>query len=97
MRSTGCSAMPASALCSAASDFLGMFACGSSAALKPSLAAPRGQERLREAAKLGFKAALLPKANMPKKSDAALHKALAGMTLHPVERIEDALELARGF
>jgi len=59
--------------------------------------APRGQERLREAAKLGFKAALLPQANMPKKSDAALHKALAGMALHPVERIEDALELARGF
>ena len=59
--------------------------------------APRGQERLREAAKLGFTTALCPKANMPKKSDAALHKALAGMTLHPVERIEDALELARGF
>ena len=59
--------------------------------------APRGQERLREAAKLGFTAALLPKANMPKKSDLAQHKALAGMTLYPVERIEEALDLARGF
>ncbi|MBA4253509.1 MAG: DNA repair protein RadA, partial [Comamonadaceae bacterium] len=59
--------------------------------------APRGQERLREAAKLGFSVAVLPKANMPKKSDLAQNKALAGMTLHPVERIEEALDLARGF
>jgi len=59
--------------------------------------APRGQERLREAAKLGFKAALLPKANLPKKPDAALSKALAGMELHPIERIEDALEVLRGI
>jgi len=34
---------------------------------------------------------------MPKKSDLAQNKALAGMTLHPVERIEEALDLARGF
>jgi DNA repair protein RadA/Sms len=45
----------------------------------------RGQERIREAAKLGFKRALLPAANMPKKGD-------AGITLIPVRRLSDALE-----
>jgi DNA repair protein RadA/Sms len=59
--------------------------------------APRGQERLREAAKLGFSVAVLPKANLPKKGDAAMAKALEGMTVHPVERIEEALEIVRGL
>ena len=59
--------------------------------------APRGQERLKEAAKLGFSVAVVPKANLPKKGDAALAKALEGMTIHPVERIEEALEVVRGF
>jgi DNA repair protein RadA/Sms len=45
----------------------------------------RGQERIREAAKLGFKRALLPAANMPKKGD-------AGIALIPVRRLSDALE-----
>ena len=31
--------------------------------------APRGQERLKEAAKLGFSVAIVPKANAPKKAD----------------------------
>lgn len=59
--------------------------------------APRGQERLKEAAKLGFSVALVPKANMPKKGDSAMTKALEGMTIHAIERIEDALEVVRGL
>ena len=53
--------------------------------------APRGQERLKEAAKLGFSVAVVPKANAPKKSD----KAFEGLTIHAVDRIEDALDLMR--
>ena len=59
--------------------------------------APRGQERLKEAAKLGFTVAVVPKANAPKKSDAAMAKALEGMTIHAVERVEDALDVVRGL
>jgi DNA repair protein RadA/Sms len=52
--------------------------------------APRGQERLREAAKLGFSIALVPKANAPKKP-------IEGLTLHAVERVEEAMDLVRGL
>jgi DNA repair protein RadA/Sms len=52
--------------------------------------APRGQERLREAAKLGFSAALVPKANVPK-------KAIEGLTVHAVERIEEAIDVIRSL
>lgn len=45
----------------------------------------RGQERIREAAKLGFKRAVLPSANMPKKPE-------AGIELIPARRIGDAIE-----
>jgi DNA repair protein RadA/Sms len=55
--------------------------------------APRGQERLKEAAKLGFSVAVVPKANLPKKGD----KAFEGLTVHGVERIEEAMELARSL
>jgi DNA repair protein RadA/Sms len=55
--------------------------------------APRGQERLREAAKLGFSIAIVPKANAPK----AGGRDLEGLTIHPVERIEQALEVVRGL
>ena len=55
--------------------------------------APRGQERLKEAAKLGFSVAVVPKANVPKKSD----KAYAGLTIHGVERIEEAMQVVRGL
>ena len=55
--------------------------------------APRGQERLREAAKLGFSVAVVPKANAPKKND----KAFEGLTVHPVERIEQAIDLVRSL
>ena len=52
--------------------------------------APRGQERLKEAAKLGFSIALVPKANAPKKP-------IEGLTVHAVERIEQAIEVVRGM
>ncbi|MGH8715500.1 MAG: DNA repair protein RadA [Burkholderiales bacterium] len=44
----------------------------------------RGQERLKEAAKLGFKQALIPKANKPKQP-------LDGIEVIAVERVEDAV------
>ena len=50
--------------------------------------APRGQERLREAAKLGFTVAIVPKANAPK-------KAIPGLTIHAVERVEQAMDVVR--
>jgi DNA repair protein RadA/Sms len=52
--------------------------------------APRGQERLKEAAKLGFSVAVVPKANAPKKP-------IEGLTVHAVERIEQAIEAVRGL
>ena len=52
--------------------------------------APRGQERLKEAAKLGFSVALVPRANAPK-------KAIEGLTVHAVERIEQAIDVVRGL
>ena len=50
--------------------------------------APRGQERLKEAAKLGFSVAVVPKANAPKKP-------IEGLTIHAVERIEQAIDALR--
>ena len=50
--------------------------------------APRGQERLKEAAKLGFKTAIVPSANLPRQS-------IAGIDVYGVDRIEQALEAAR--
>jgi len=50
--------------------------------------APRGQERLKEAAKLGFSVALIPKANMPKKP-------IEGLTIHAVERVDEAVNVLR--
>jgi DNA repair protein RadA/Sms len=55
--------------------------------------APRGQERLREAAKLGFSVAVVPKANAPRKGG----REIEGLTLHPVERIEEAMEVVRSL
>nr|WP_315209321.1 DNA repair protein RadA [uncultured Albidiferax sp.] len=52
--------------------------------------APRGQERLKEAAKLGFSVAIVPKANAPKKP-------IEGLTIHAVERVEQAMEVVRGL
>ena len=56
--------------------------------------APRGQERLKEAAKLGFSVAIVPKANAPKKSQM---KEFEGLTIHAVERIDEAMALLRGL
>jgi DNA repair protein RadA/Sms len=50
--------------------------------------APRGQERLKEAAKLGFSVAVVPNANAPKKP-------IEGLTIHAVERVEDAMAAVR--
>jgi DNA repair protein RadA/Sms len=55
--------------------------------------APRGQERLKEAAKLGFSVAVVPKANAPKKPG----KELEGLTIHAVDRIEEAMEVVRSL
>jgi DNA repair protein RadA/Sms len=49
---------------------------------------PRGQERLREAAKLGFTLALIPKANAPKQTT-------DGLRVIAVERIEQAIDRVR--
>jgi DNA repair protein RadA/Sms len=60
--------------------------------------APRGQERLREAAKLGFSVAIVPKANAPKAGGSkTAARELEGLTIHAVERIEEALEVVRGL
>ncbi|CAN7459631.1 DNA repair protein RadA [Massilia sp. LjRoot122] len=50
--------------------------------------APRGQERLREAAKLGFSIAMIPKGNAPKQK-------IEGMTIVAVERIDQAFTKLR--
>ena len=46
--------------------------------------APRGQERLKEAAKLGFTRAIIPKANQPKQK-------IDGIEIVAVERVADAI------
>ncbi|MDP3122223.1 DNA repair protein RadA [Polynucleobacter sp.] len=48
---------------------------------------PRGQERLKEAAKLGFTIAIIPKANLPKSK-------IPGLRVIPVERIDQAISAA---
>lgn len=50
--------------------------------------APRGQERLKEAAKLGFSRALVPAANAPKKS-------IEGLEVIAVSRLDDAIAKMR--
>ncbi|MFJ9449452.1 MULTISPECIES: DNA repair protein RadA [unclassified Herbaspirillum] len=52
--------------------------------------APRGQERLREAAKLGFSIAMIPKANAPKQD-------IEGLKVVAVERIDEALQKIRNI
>jgi len=50
--------------------------------------APRGQERLKEAAKLGFTRAVIPEANRPKQP-------IAGMEVIAVKRVEEAVARIR--
>jgi DNA repair protein RadA/Sms len=52
--------------------------------------APRGQDRLREVAKLGFEKAIVPKANLPKGK-------LAGLEIFAVERVDQAVQLLRNL
>lgn len=73
--------------------FIAFGEVGLSGEVRP---APRGQDRLKEAAKLGFKVAVIPAANMPKKTD-AIWAHLNGMDIHPVSRIEEALAIVRGL
>ena len=68
----------------------GFFAFGEVGLAGEVRPAPRGQERLKEAAKLGFATAVVPKANAPKKP-------IEGLTVHPVERIEEAIAVVRGL
>jgi len=50
--------------------------------------APRGQERLREAAKLGFQKVIIPRANAPKAK-------IQNLEVLPVERVDQAVQLLR--
>jgi len=52
--------------------------------------APRGQERLKEAAKLGFTHALIPKVNAPKQP-------IKGLEIVTLERVEQAIEQMRAW
>jgi len=50
----------------------------------------RGQDRLKEAAKLGFTRAIIPKANVPRTP-------IAGMEVCAVERLDKAIEALRAL
>ncbi|MFT3758274.1 DNA repair protein RadA [Thauera sp.] len=50
--------------------------------------APRGQERLKEAAKLGFDTTIIPRANAPRQP-------IEGLNVIAVDRVEEALERMR--
>jgi DNA repair protein RadA/Sms len=52
--------------------------------------APRGQDRLKEAAKLGFEKAIVPKANLPKSK-------IAGIEVIAVERVDQAVQVLRNL
>jgi DNA repair protein RadA/Sms len=52
--------------------------------------APRGQDRLKEAAKLGFEKAIVPKANLPKGK-------IAGLEVIGVERVDQAVSVLRNL
>jgi DNA repair protein RadA/Sms len=52
--------------------------------------APRGQERLREAAKLGFTHAMVPKSNAPR-------QAIKGLEVIALDRVEEAIERMRNW
>jgi DNA repair protein RadA/Sms len=52
--------------------------------------APRGQERLREMAKLGFEKAVIPKSNLPRGK-------IPGLEVVAVERVDQAVQLLRNL
>ena len=68
----------------------GFFAFGEVGLAGEVRPAPRGQERLKEAAKLGFSVAVVPRANAPR-------KAIEGLAIHAVDRIEQAIEAVRSL
>ena len=68
----------------------GFFAFGEIGLAGEVRPAPRGQERLREAAKLGFCLAIVPRANLPKNPKA---KEFKGLSIHGVDRVEQAMDL----
>ena len=68
----------------------GFFAFGEVGLAGEVRPAPRGPERLKEAAKLGFSVAVVPQANAPKKP-------IEGLTIHAVERVEQAIEIVRSL
>jgi DNA repair protein RadA/Sms len=51
---------------------------------------PRGQDRLKEAAKLGFEKAIVPRANQPKAK-------IPGLDVMAVERVDQAVQLLRNL
>jgi DNA repair protein RadA/Sms len=64
------------------SDLAAFGEVGLSGEIRP---VPSGQERLREAAKHGFRRIIVPRANAPK-------KAVAGVEIIPVARIAEAID-----
>lgn len=66
----------------------GLFAFGEVGLAGEVRPAPRGQERLREAAKLGFSVAIIPKANAPRQP-------IEGLEVWAVDRLQDALDRLR--
>ncbi len=66
----------------------GLFAFGEVGLAGEVRPAPRGQERLREAAKLGFSVALIPKHNAPKQP-------IEGLEIKAVSRLDEVLDLIR--
>ncbi len=66
----------------------GLFAFGEVGLAGEVRPATRGQERLKEAAKLGFSIAMVPKHNMPKHD-------IEGLTIWPVSRLDEVLNYLR--
>ena len=104
-RAAGAPADPASLIClfegeyvpladARVSGYLAFGEVGLAGEVRP---APRGQERLREAAKLGFAVAVVPKANAPKAGRDGDARSFEGLTIHAVERIEEAIDVVRSL
>ena len=68
----------------------GLFAFGEVGLAGEVRPAPRGQERLREAAKLGFSIAVIPRANAPRQP-------IEGLEIWAVDRLQDAIEKLRSM
>jgi DNA repair protein RadA/Sms len=66
----------------------GLFAFGEVGLAGEVRPAPRGQDRLREAAKLGFSLAVIPRANQPK-------RAIEGLEIVAVDRLDQALDAVK--